>query len=330
MPFPGKPGCEAIFRYGFEHEPAMEMSSSAARKFRSGVIRLTFWLVLVAVAIGCSSVPQQHPLPAVAYVMDFKNVYIRSSDGKTHFVAKGSGVTWMPDHKSLLVNRRGRSNSSELWRITPGGVLLDKVTSVYPGQVRFFAAAKSGTRQFVTYVTDKSGIQIVNADGSGKKSILTNIVINDLAISADGSKIGFITQNPTGRSSIIAGLYVVNSNGTGRARLVLSFTPHRDLSCLAFSPDGRWMALGLQVNKGGYSFQSGVWLVRPNGTGLHKLADGFSPIWSPDGSWIAFVNEAHQRSSLFKIHPDGTSRGLITHLPVGFDFGCTGDNQPTW
>jgi Tol biopolymer transport system component len=73
-----------------------------------------------------------------------------------------------------------------------------------------------------------------------------------------------------------------------------------------------------------------IYVVNADGTGLRRLADGWAPEWSPDGSTIVYATDASPDCSPYSVHacdaairvirPDGTgSRGL----PV------TGD-EPHW
>ncbi len=61
-----------------------------------------------------------------------------------------------------------------------------------------------------------------------------------------------------------------------------------------------------------------LWLVRPDGSGIHPLLSRFTestqhPDWSPDGQQIAFIADRDDRSDLWMVNADGTAaRRLVT------------------
>jgi Tol biopolymer transport system component len=74
----------------------------------------------------------------------------------------------------------------------------------------------------------------------------------------------------------------------------------------SWSPDGRWIAF-----LSGQKVGSAIFLVRPNGTGLHAIgprhvALGSSPpAWSPDSRTLVYTRETRGRSALWTIGADG-------------------------
>jgi Tol biopolymer transport system component len=76
------------------------------------------------------------------------------------------------------------------------------------------------------------------------------------------------------------------------------------------SPDGSWIVLRVQDP------QEDLALIRPDGTGLHRITnDAFndrSPHWSPDGKQIVFLSNRSGRFEVWSIHPDGSGLRQLT------------------
>jgi dipeptidyl aminopeptidase/acylaminoacyl peptidase len=77
----------------------------------------------------------------------------------------------------------------------------------------------------------------------------------------------------------------------------------------AWSPDGRWIA---------FVRDDTVWLTRPDGTRIHRLAGRshgaiFGPLaWSPDSRRVAFVAD----DVLYVVHRDGTHLVRVSRTPA--------------
>ena len=131
--------------------------------------------------------------------------------------------------------------------------------------------------------------------------------------SPDGSKIAFVrmviaNQDVTCELALISqDLWVMNADGTGQQKIV-----NGGVEDLDWSPDGSKIVFSLIGGAGGYY---DLWTIKPDGTAMTPLTttstgDSFTevhPVWSPDGSKIAF--ESFQ--DLWVMSSDGTSR---THL----------------
>ena len=89
-----------------------------------------------------------------------------------------------------------------------------------------------------------------------------------------------------------------------------------------------WIAYQWVIPGGG----EGIFLVRPDGTGLHQLVpelDGgqWHPDWSPDGSRIAFIQvDPDDTRGLWVVDADGTDAHQLTHC----ELPCNNMILPDW
>jgi len=67
----------------------------------------------------------------------------------------------------------------------------------------------------------------------------------------------------------------------------------------------------------------GLYVINADGTGFQRIADGGSPEWSPDGTRILFTMGVSHGSNLYTVAPDGAAVAQLTDSP-GWD------QQPSW
>lgn len=120
------------------------------------------------------------------------------------------------------------------------------------------------------------------------------------AWSRDGTRLVYVTPDRSGIA--ISGL-------DGRRDLLTITNPPAGISAPALSPDAATVA---------FAGVEGVYVVGANGGTATRLAAAFEPgpAWSPDGSWIAFVD---RNSAVALIRPDGSGFRELpgTHANVG-------------
>jgi Tol biopolymer transport system component len=123
-------------------------------------------------------------------------------------------------------------------------------------------------------------IYIVNADGSQRRECFgarSGETLRGLAVSPLTSEIVFVS-NYTGGSD----LWKLDANCSAPVRLTQF---NVDTTAPAFSPDGKQIAF--VSNQAGAS-QFEIYVMDADGSNVRRLLAGFSPIFSPDGNWLAF------------------------------------------
>src|SRR5919112_3137415 len=115
-------------------------------------------------------------------------------------------------------------------------------------------------------------------------------------------------------------IYVMNSDGTSQTRLIRATDTKNfevDFESPAWSPDGEKIAF-MRTTRVGFvnsspssavpaTGPSGLYVMKPDGTGLKKLSKEMpyaqSPLWSPEGKEIAFSGAEEKK---YIVNADGT------------------------
>ncbi len=110
--------------------------------------------------------------------------------------------------------------------------------------------------------------------------------------SNDGKKI--IYREMDGKiSGKNAGLWIVNSDGTGLKKLTNEIPSGGGMQDFGLSPDGNMFAYYKTKDNGEILLESDIYVMNVDGTGKKKLTESgnkmaMEPSWSPDGSKITF------------------------------------------
>jgi len=176
----------------------------------------------------------------------------------------------------------------------------------------------------------------VAQDGTGQTIVFpADAPINhdDVAWSLDGSRIAFantvVSRQP--------GIYTSNPDGSDTVRL----TDQAGDLYPSWSPDGSQIAFAradpnTQCEPGdalssALSCPTSIYVMGSDGSNLHQLTSGdrhdSQPVWSPDGSRIAFTGAggpAYSRSAVFVVNADGSDVRQVSSASGGSDF------SPSW
>lgn len=231
-------------------------------------------------------------------------------------------------------------------------VVLFGVLTGCGGSVKQSIAVPTGTIAFSSSAAldgssgsiSATNVWIGNADGSSAAPItrLTNGEVDNLVWSPDGSKIAFISSRALDGSDALNAnstfnLWVMNADGSGATPLTqLTSTSGQGVLDLAWSPDGRRIAFDSNrtldgsdaVNPNG---SRNIWVVNSDGTGAVPLTRfnvvfASLPVWSPDGSRIAFISGGALDGSdadfttfnVWVMNANGSSATPVTRLSAAY------------
>jgi Tol biopolymer transport system component len=146
--------------------------------------------------------------------------------------------------------------------------------------------------------------------------------------SPDGTQIAFRHGDDLVEPSGDEEVYVMNADGTNVRRL----TANADFdSAAAWSPDGRWLAFERApadtLTPGVEPQEKDIYVMRPDGTDVHRLTDSpgldEGPVWSPDGTKIAFSSARDGQQEIYVMNADGSDQRRLTSSPAR-------DESPDW
>ena len=199
-----------------------------------------------------------------------------------------------------------------------------------------WSANAQSTSSKIVFADNAGRLLLINADGTGQSVLLpgSSILNNNPVYSPDGSKIAFNRQN-----GFKTEICVINADGTNLVVLT-SANPQGESGenfSPSWSPDGSKIVFASNWNG---RRKSEIWIMNANGTGLVQLttnvqlgSDGggplfgndTTPVWSPDGSRIAFssTRDGLTDTELYVMNADGSNQTRLTD-------NTADDRNPTW
>ena len=171
--------------------------------------------------------------------------------------------------------------SVNLWSVPVSDHIVDDTAATRLTVPTVRASAPRVGPEYVMYLSPRSGgegLWKLQGDvGTELWNAANGPVAAAPAVSPNGSRVAFPVRQQ-GRAT----LYVMNANGTGVQRLAESLDVR---GAVSWSPDGHWIALAANGEKGPRVFKVPV-----DGQAPVQLVDSLSlnPVWSPDGEFIVY------------------------------------------
>jgi Tol biopolymer transport system component/DNA-binding winged helix-turn-helix (wHTH) protein len=189
---------------------------------------------------------------------------------------------WTPDGKYFLFNsfREGRNS---LWALPERHSWIHgkaKPVQLTNGPLDFWLPVPSKDGKKIFAMGGQPRSEVLRYDGRSFVPYLDGASVNDLAFSADGQHVAYISV-PEGA--------LWTSKIDGRDRIELSDPSVMEAALPRWSPDGNQIAFMARTQNTDWR----AYLVGANGHGLRELIPGatagFDPGWSPDGKSIVLA-----------------------------------------
>ena len=223
---------------------------------------------------------------------------------------------WSPDGTKIAFEKY-QDGDHAIFVVNADGTGIQQLIATDTIVIEPPAWSPDGTK--IAFTSDRDGrwdIFVVNADGTGIEQLTDNDSYDSDAVwSPDGTKIAFNRG---------WGIFVMNADGTGIEQLTDPRRPksHDWDSDPVWSPDGTKIAFeglrGSTVATWGPYGDTQIFVMNADGTGVKQLTDNEhssdDPVWSPDGTKIAFNGRPDGRSEIFVMNADGSN---VTALGPG-------------
>jgi Tol biopolymer transport system component len=308
----------------------VEVSTGEAGQVAEGIARQgdLAWLPEGAIDLSkASSAPVTTPRSEPTIPVPAGNIVFASSNGSIHeddgveiwtIALDGSGLTRLtkndfmdgdpavsPDGTEIVFRSyRPGDRNTQLYVMNADGTEQHALTDRRTGATQPAWSPDGARIAFVSGAGygEPGGIFVMNADGSGLKLVAEGNGF-DPSWSPDGSKVVYALNTPDGH----VGLAVVDlADGAVTQLPALPGEQYKP----AWSADGQTIAFEWATTSG-----TGLYVMALDGSGLRRLAEGSAPVWSPDGSWLAYSHlDDETGPQIWIVAADGSGARSITSM----------------
>jgi TolB protein len=179
----------------------------------------------------------------------------------------------------------------------------------------------------IAFLATRGAIYVINADGTGRKQVLSGSSMDTFNWSSDGRLIAF-SAGRWGGSGDLVGSRIRISEPDGSIVRTLPLGVLESAQEPTWSPNRRQLAFS---GFNGRDDTLSIYVMDADGTGLRRLTRHAqlwdeAPDWSPDGAWIAFERyDATGNSSsmnVMAVHPNGKGLHRIARVITGPQCAC--------
>ena len=316
------------------------------------------WLAALLLVISLVTLPPQAvaaqrdaPEGQIAFVED-GNIWRWTPDGVEQIIEDGSALdpTWSPDGERLLYVRDGGSYSNlVLVEVESGRVtrLTDNESDAEEGSPEYV----SGSAWAIDPFWSDAGIVCFISDAGSETRQMELWILDPESRSAyraatDGGDAGSIEQVTVDADATWA-VYTVFA--AGGAEGGTTYIALRDINLgttypiiegprgaydAAISPDAAWIVASIRDEQG----MSDLWLFERETDELTRLttgAEASNAVWSPDGTWLAYMRRAEDGFEIWAMpfdrergEPAGDPRKLVDARAIDAPSGLAWGEPP--
>lgn len=253
------------------------------------------------------------------------DIFVINPDGTweiqlTHNSSSNRYPAWSPDGEKIafMSTRDGdkeiyimNSDGTEQKRLTNNqGVNFEPTWAPYGTDIAFTSNPNNNCCR----------IFIINLTATAERTLTEYLEFSEHPTwSPDGTKIAFTGRLEPNEAEYVNGIFVINSDGTGKPRLLSSHSEGY-YSEPDWSPDGTKIVFTGKLQGESYD----IYVMNDDGTNVKKLTDNpkvdRSPSWSPDGTQIVFNSQRDSKEQLYIMNADGTDQRELKHSDFYSEF----------